>query len=311
MPHLHNTVDNIKQTLRTVAGRRPAIAPVLQSFEPLFVARQNVADELTELFKNSEIVIPSFDEERSKAGVPLLAETIPPVWSIKYAAEKILPELAKLPAIAEHMEALEKFFHAPAKAEDPREALAKALLAGNSMDNIQSGIPVPILDFVSQFIYSPVLRAMSSFVNKENNEYPWDREGAWKEGYCPFCGSFPVIAWLDKQTFDVKNTFLASGGGKKHYHCSLCGSSWKFRRGVCPACGKEGEDTVNILNVKGYGSERIDWCGHCKSYCPTVDLRELAGFPNMDALALGMMHLDMVAASKKLHPLKFSFWNIF
>ena len=48
-----------------------------------------------------------------------------------------------------------------------------------------------------------------------------------------------------------------------------------------------------------------------QSYCPTVDLRESGEVPDMDAMALGMMHLDMVAARKGLSPLKASFWNLF
>ena len=42
-----------------------------------------------------------------------------------------------------------------------------------------------------------------------------------------------------------------------------------------------------------------------------MDLRECGGVPDMDAMALGMMHLDMVAARKGLSPLKASFWNLF
>jgi len=42
-----------------------------------------------------------------------------------------------------------------------------------------------------------------------------------------------------------------------------------------------------------------------------VDLREREGIPHMDAMAMGMMHLDMVASHRKLRPLKPSFWNMF
>ena len=32
--------------------------------------------------------------------------------------------------------------------------------------------------------------------------------------------------------------------------------------------------------------------------------------PDFDALPLGLMHLDMVAARKKLRPLRVTFWNM-
>ena len=69
---------------------------------------------------------------------------------------------------------------------------------------------------------------------------------------------------------------------------------------------------MEILRESGKSrGERLDWCAKCKSYCPTVDLRECGEAPDMDAMALGMMHLDMVAAHKGLSPLKASFWNLF
>ena len=66
-----------------------------------------------------------------------------------------------------------------------------------------------------------------------------------------------------------------------------------------------------LRESSGSRGERIDWCTSCKSYCPSVDLRERDAAPDMDAMALGMMHLDIVAAQKGLLPLKPSFWNQF
>ena len=112
--------------------------------------------------------------------------------------------------------------------------------------------------------------------------------------------------------FEEKNAYLAGGGGKKHLHCSLCGTDWVFRRGACPSCGKEGNDVMEMLREsKNAQGERLDWCTKCKTYCPSVDLRERDTTPNLDALALGLLHLDMVAAKKGLHPINPSFWNTF
>ena len=55
----------------------------------------------------------------------------------------------------------------------------------------------------------------------------------------------------------------------------------------------------------------MEWCRYCQGYLPVVDLRERSSRPDMDALALGMMHLDIVAAEKGLHPLSPAFWNQF
>ena len=80
----------------------------------------------------------------------------------------------------------------------------------------------------------------------------------------------------------------------------------------CPSCGKEGSGTMEFLREsENANGERIDWCTQCKSYCPTIDLRERGSVPDMDAMALGMMYMDIVAAQKGLIPLKPSFWNQF
>ena len=100
----------------------------------------------------------------------------------------------------------------------------------------------------------------------------WDAHpAAWRQGYCPVCGSYPSIAFLDKKEENPNNAFLASGSGKKHLHCGLCGTEWHFRHGACLACGKEGPGTIEILRESGIcNDERVDYCTSCKVYCPTV-----------------------------------------
>lgn len=179
-----------------------------------------------------------------------------------------------------------------------------------------------LLDFVAGFVVSALLRAMvlaastasdGGEADAESDEpAPWQKNEIWQQGYCPVCGALPSFSWLDKPGFDHKNAYLMGGGGKKHLYCGVCGADWAFQRGACPACDKKGSDAIEILQESGQkNGERLDWCTGCKGYCPCVDLREREFIPDPDALALGMMHLDMVAAKKKLRPLRPAFWNMF
>ena len=69
---------------------------------------------------------------------------------------------------------------------------------------------------------------------------------------------------------------------------------------------------MEILKEAGNAlGERLDWCTRCKTYCPTVDLRERDTAPDLDALALGMLHMDMVAAKYGLQPIDPAFWITF
>lgn len=308
--------QSVAQTLAAVAARRPVLEPILRAFEDVLTARTALAAELSA--EGHGLRLPDWSGEDAAqgrsllVGVPLSGLCV----AVRRTAETLLPLLCAKGEVVAHKAALEAFFLAPALPEDRRDALAEAVLAGDAPTfqrlAAEAGLPPEVLEFVAEFVLSPALRALAAQAVLAGQKAPWDEAGAWRQGYCPVCGSFPVIGWLDKPFFEEKNAFLSGGGGKKHLYCSRCGTSWTFRRGACPACGKEGNGVMEILRESGTSrGERLDWCTKCKSYCPTVDLRECGEVPDMDAMALGMLHLDMVAARKGLSPLKASFWNLF
>ncbi|WP_295641416.1 formate dehydrogenase accessory protein FdhE [uncultured Mailhella sp.] len=302
--------QTVSETLAGIIERRPVLAPMLNAFAPLLEARAALPEKLAPLLENSGFELPSWQPERARQGAPLLAGVslngLFPL--LRESADVLVPLLGKLPGMAEHEAALTAFF------ADEKTCLraADTLLTGHDAALVdaatQSNIPPAVLLFALETVLGPVLRTLAA-----TYDAPWDeRPASWMQGFCPVCGAFPSIGYLDKRVFDEKNAFLAGGGGKKHLHCSLCGTEWHFRRGACPSCGKEGSGVMEFLREsKNSRGERIDWCTTCKSYCPVVDLRERDGTPDMDAMALGMMHLDMVAAQKGLSPLKPSFWNQF
>ena len=312
--------QSVADTLADVTSRRPVLEPVLRAFEPLLSAGDALSGKLAETVRAAGLSLPELQWDRAQQGVSLLAGvSLAGIASpMRQAAEELLPLLTTIETVAPHADSLRAFFlrpvESPAESNDSRVTLAEAVVAGRSIESIAAdgGVEPDVLAFVSGFVLSPVLHAMVATALPEDGEAPWDRDGAWQQGYCPVCGAFPTIAWLDKPLLDEKNAYLAGGGGKKHLHCSQCGTGWKFLRGACPSCGKETSGTMEMLReTEASRGERLDWCTKCNTYCPTVDLREREAVPNLDALALGMMHLDMVAARKKLRPLRPSFWNMY
>ncbi len=310
--------QNVAETVQDVLARRPVLEPVLRAFEPLLSAGESMTVALSQTLRDAGLHLPALEGERARQGVSLLAGVALPGIAAPMGdvAGVLLPLMGGMQAVAPHMEALQAFFLCPVEPgrEDARDALAEAMLAGRSADAIAEacGVDADVLTFVTGFVLSSVLHALVAVSMPESGEAPWDEGGAWQEGYCPVCGAFPTIGWLDRPMLDEKNAYLAGGGGKKHLHCSMCGADWKFLRGACPSCGKDASGTMEILREsEAAHGERLDWCTRCKSYCPTVDLREREAVPNLDALALGMMHLDMVAARRQLRPLRPSFWNVY
>ena len=302
--------QSVSETLAGIAEHRPVLAPVLNAFAPLLEARSALPEKLSPLLEESGFVLPPWQPERAQQGAPLLAGAslngLFPL--VRESADTLLPLLEALPGMNGYADALSSFF----QKEEPCMRAADTLLTGHetalaeAAERIQ--VPPAVLLFALEVVVGPVLHALVA-----KYDAPWDeRPSSWMQGFCPVCGSFPSIAYLDKRVFDEKNAFLAGGGGKKHLHCALCGTEWHFRRGACPSCGKEGSGVMEFLREsEGSRGERIDWCTKCRSYCPTVDLRERDGTPDMDAMALGMMHMDIVASQKGLIPLKPSFWNQF
>lgn len=312
------STQTASQTIAEVAAWRPALEPMLRAFEDLLSAREKLVLELSESLKASGLALPKPQNERIQQGASLLsgASFTGTTEPLRKAAEKLLPLLAKIEVLAPHMPAITDYFLKPVEEADKREALVEAVASDNhtAIERIakENALEPQVLEFVSDFVVSALLRAMAALALPEEGEAFWDEGDAWRQGYCPVCGALPSIGWLDKPVVDEKNAYLAGGGGKRHLHCGRCGANWKFRRGACPSCGEDENGTVEMLRESGIAhGERLDWCTKCKTYCPTVDLREREFVPNMDAAAFGMMHLDMVAARKKLRPLRPSFWNMF
>lgn len=296
--------QSVAKTMKLCQKIRPVLKPFLEAFEPLYTQRQETADRLGKLLADEGISISTLPEDQ-----PILIKNTPENLGkfVSMAALDLLPLLLNLQAIAPHKNELEALFKRKENGA-VLQRLVGAMLANSSDPLVELAktyeLPPQVLEFVSEFIISAVLRGLAG--NLQDEEF-----ADWRKGICPVCGTAPIIAWLGKKFPVAANDFLAEGGGKKHLHCGMCGTNWYFLRGVCPSCGTQGQDAMQIIGEEERRYERIDWCKKCNTYLPQIDLREMAEIPDMDAMALGLMHLDLVAAEKDLTPLKPSFWNMY
>ena len=309
---------SVADTLRSAMERRAPLRPILEAFQPLTELRASVPAALLEAVEQSGFRLPAWDDARGQNGEPLLFGAVPEALGslgrpLQVAASFFTPVFAELPFLKPYGAALS----ALAKDGEALLTAARAFFEGDA-DTLEAlaevrALPSGVLSMVLEAVCGAVLRAAVKLQYPENAEWaaPWDeRPASWGRGWCPVCGSAPVVAWMEEKGFDHKNPFAAGGGGRKHLHCGLCGTEWRFRRGACPSCDSEGADAMEILREsEDSRGERVDWCTRCKTYCPAVDLRERDTRPDMDALALTLMHLDMVAAEKGLKPLYPTFWN--
>lgn len=345
------TRESVATTANRIISDRPVLEPIIKAFESLFEARASLPKELLPLVEEIDFKLPEFTADYASQGRSLLSALPLEGFDslLTASAKKILPELAKQEHFKPYIPVLETYF-IPAekdvtnskedssieKSEEkiskaPQSyKLAEAYIANDATTMEEAAkaldIPAEVIIFVFHFILGAVLQAVVAYnipvvamdadLDEETvtkaTQAPWDKNSIWREGYCPVCSSFPSISYLDRALVDENNQFLSSGGGKKYCHCSLCSTNWQFRRGACPSCNEEGPEVMQILKEEGNNiGERIDWCTKCNSYCPSIDLRDRGVRPNFEMMALGMMHLDMIAAEKKLIPLSPAFWNTF
>ncbi len=104
----------------------------------------------------------------------------------------------------------------------------------------------------------------------------------WQLGYCPFCGSHPMLS------------LLAEDGGRSLV-CSFCRYTWAVPRLFCPYCDNRDAESLGYFFSEAEPEYRVHTCQKCKSYLKSIDLRQLLRpfHPFLEAAITA--HLDMRA----------------
>ncbi|WP_338666707.1 formate dehydrogenase accessory protein FdhE [Pseudodesulfovibrio methanolicus] len=292
----------VVSTLDIIKKRVPAYAELADKFGPLFVEKARLCDE----FAAEGLTLPEIDEARTHQGVPVLVDADLAPWAeiLKKSAAAMLPLLFDVLKPDENAwRKLEKFMDDA----DNIAGLAQARIEGNwkhfENTSVQLGIePYTTLLYVSETVFSPVLRALVHGLGEPLSALAWD------EGYCPVCGATPSIAQLSpREVTDLDQ--LVGGGGKKFLHCSLCGHDWRYKRNACPACGNDENESREVFYQENAKFERIEACHKCGKYCLSIDMRECEPLPDLDAVQIGLIHLDIFAREHDLIPISSTLWN--
>ena len=293
-------MNSLQETLRNIVNARPVYNDLITKFSPLLEKQA----ALEELFRKTGPTPPVLDTYRLESGVPVMAEADcqEVEKALIIAAQSLIPVL---PGIIPMDQA-----HSGGLLERGAEfwaKLAEARISGDSkyfemLAEKGEMPPVNALVSITDSILAPVLASM---VAKLDSSFSANH---WTHGNCPFCGSLPSMAFLSARP-KSSSEYLVGGGGKKHLHCSLCGHDWAFRRDTCPGCGNTDQDTKEIFFVDGVRHERIEVCHKCGTYCLCADFREMDSIPQLNALQIGLVHLDIIAQEKNLVPLTPTTWN--
>lgn len=117
--------------------------------------------------------------------------------------------------------------------------------------------------FFAKSILQPYARWLA-----ETRTTPIARELAGGERTCPFCGGRPQLSFLQSKESSAES-------GNRDLLCSICLTSWEFRRVVCANCGEERPAKLGYFRTPEFDHIRIEACDSCKQYLKGIDLTRL------------------------------------
>lgn len=120
----------------------------------------------------------------------------------------------------------------------------------------------------------------------------------WTKGYCPVCGSLPILS-------------LHTGKGRPWLYCGTCSHEWQFPWAKCPACNHESPEEAPYYFVEDEKDEKAFVCRNCNRYILSVRVYEDASVVDLDLLSMSLIHLDIIMQQQGILPMTLYIWNDF
>ena len=103
----------------------------------------------------------------------------------------------------------------------------------------------------------------------------------WSRGYCPLCGSWPVLVE------DLEGT--------RRLRCSFCAAGWDVISTGCLYCGESGDRFSIVAPDPSQPRRVIEACAACHGYTKVVATETSLPFPLLALADLESMDLDIAA----------------
>ena len=281
------TAVQIRKAIQKIREEIPQLSNVLDALGDLLAEQAAFKAELPNIETRPE----QLDDVAFSQGVPILLKNafIIPADTLKKSADRLIPVMMRgLPKISEQLTVIAKtinFFN-PA---DRDLTLSHERISELIVDlKVDAEIALFTLTQLVKPYTAKKAEAFSELL----------QEPKWFKGYCPICGSWPEIGFLEGQE------------GRRWLRCSFCSHEWNFSRTECPFCESANPDKLEIFYTANRPFERAEVCYECKKYLISLDLRNRVGVVR-EVAALGMVYLDVLAQEKGFSPGAASAWNIF
>ena len=169
------------------------------------------------------------------------------------------------------------------------EELFEGLLKGNEalFENIVDELEIekPVLGFLTYNSLKPSISGCAD----QLSVYLDRSEEQWLQGYCPVCGSAPILSLLEDE-------------GKRKLVCSFCWHLWPAKRVQCPYCDGSQNKDLHYFYSEEEKDTRVDLCDKCQKYIKTIDTRKADRLIYPPLEHISTMHLDINAQEKGFEP---------
>ena len=258
----------------------PQLTTIFDAFEGLFAEKAAFKTELPDKDLSGVKINPALFSQ----GRPILDKEALAVAgdSLAMAAARLIPAMKKgFPKMAGHLESIAKAF------EDSDERLTSLSASvcsptGPELEELAAQLELEpgLLEFVLSQLVKPFVQKASEAM------MPLPEDLQWFKGYCPMCGAWPELGFLEGKE------------GRRWLRCSFCGHEWTYSRTACPFCESPNPEDIELFFSEDRDSERAELCQKCMKYLVSIDVRNRVDEPVREVAALGLVYLDVLAQEK-------------
>jgi FdhE protein len=282
--YLALTAEQVKKAVESVKKSKPVYAEILEFYGGVFEAQENCKGRIDlEPLQLSE----ELQTARAREQLPLIEigefifdnkESAALFLTLSHLAVEANPDLSA---------AAKVIIAAVGKTIKPDE-LFEGLLKGNEalFENIVDELEIekPVLGFLTYNSLKPSIGACAEqlAVYLNPNE-------PWLQGYCPVCGSAPILSLLEDE-------------GQRKLVCSFCWHLWSARRVHCPYCDSSQNKDLHYFYSEEEKDTRVDVCDNCKKYIKTLDTRKVERLIYPPLEQISTIHLDIKAQEMGFEP---------
>ncbi len=269
---------DIDRALQALRGQRPGWEELLDFYGHLFKAQRKSRD-------NTRIAPIDIDDEmlalKAREAMPLVG--LDEFVIDTRAAAALLDELCELATLGNQnlQAAAEKIKKGLAGGRVQPEHLFDCILSENSQALSRAAQSLEVHDqALSFFCYNSIKPSLELGV--QQLETYLDPERAWEKGYCPVCGTSPVISILSRS-------------GQRKLVCGFCWHRWAAQRLACPFCGNTDVKTLSYFFSESEKECRVYVCEQCRKYLKSVDSREIDRPLIAELEHMASLHFDVKA----------------